>query len=1152
MKNPLLDVDFLQELDRTQNKEVFVEIFALNLDGEILESIEGHVTQGSINIDGASSMRRTCSLTIVADELNIHEYYWGLHTKFKLSLGLKNEINSEYPEIIWFKQGEFVITAFSTTQGISNYTISIQGKDKMALLNGELGGTIPSLTWDFGTVQTVNKYGDTIKEKVLIKDIIIGAVHQFAKEPLYKIIVNDLEDVGLELLEYRSKDPMYIIINYDSQEVENLTLDGSVEYYNPLTKTYMKVSEVPVYNHFFDLEQQKIMGSTYEPTILWSNEVMDERLRKFTIAKIEYGMTAGYRETPLVFPGDLILQVGQSVTMLLDQIVATLGDFEYFFDLDGNFIFQRKPTYVNLSWNNIKNNLDEKYVENAAFSSALSYTFEDGVQVISYSNNPNFANLRNDFTVWGARQGVGGAAIPIHMRFAVDQKPDLFVNYEGVHYTTKTKEQLEDFIRDWNQDDKPPFYVKKKNPRGLSEDWWDIFDWANYYQLCTGYLPNEIMGKYLSNGGVQFTEEVMYSMFPKGDYTTTYFVTNPVYLFDVEADGTLGYTNHGTACTLHRYKDYFLDTLSVRNATAYIYKPEMPIDLPESDYIEVPQLEVKTDLDWRELIYQMAKDYNRHHLDEDYYVKLANNNYGRYMNNKTGYEQYYTDLEGFWRQLYCPAEEAETTYEQIYPTRKTYLEEYKNYLYDIPNFIQDPEEPFHSGIDYYSYQWDANKDVETMQKVIINKQMYEEEKSKYWWINPAEPYKKESCHIIEPYRSSGFGYYDEEGNPIISQVTYPDYAGNEKNYYYKKGEEYLPCAHVDIYVSNRTYFIVNPDKQPEGMEMIKQLTRSQYEAEPSKYFYREYQYFQCNDGDQFIEEETYYKKAYNRTTDVEYYAKASVISKEIFENNPSTFYTRSEEYGYINCVRDIRAFNENDKYKLRSVLPDGQVLYTDWDHKNNEGLYKIEAGKGFLYYTKASVESCDHPLSYDLHANIYKTKETIYDSSGWVKDLTKQPESLNFWFDFLEENDELQKYSNQAIGNRPKAINDTQVKAIYFRETPTAIFVEENEWDNTSQSRLGYTYLNLPYRMESLFSISGQGKSAKAAIDQLVYQFAQNAENINLTALPVYYLEPNTRIFIRNDESGLGGEYIINRINITLGSNGNMTIGASKAIERLF
>jgi hypothetical protein len=99
MKNPLLDLDFLKELDRVNLKEIYAEILALNLNGEILESIEGYVTNGNINIDGSSSVRRTCSLTLVADELNIHEYYWGLHTKFKLSIGVKNNINPDYPRI---------------------------------------------------------------------------------------------------------------------------------------------------------------------------------------------------------------------------------------------------------------------------------------------------------------------------------------------------------------------------------------------------------------------------------------------------------------------------------------------------------------------------------------------------------------------------------------------------------------------------------------------------------------------------------------------------------------------------------------------------------------------------------------------------------------------------------------------------------------------------------------------------------------------------------------------------------------------------------------------------------------------------------------------------------------------------------------------
>jgi hypothetical protein len=68
-----------------------------------LESIEGRVTAGSINVDGASAVRRTCSLTMVATNVNINDFYWGLNTKFKLEIGLLNKINSKYPNIIWFK-----------------------------------------------------------------------------------------------------------------------------------------------------------------------------------------------------------------------------------------------------------------------------------------------------------------------------------------------------------------------------------------------------------------------------------------------------------------------------------------------------------------------------------------------------------------------------------------------------------------------------------------------------------------------------------------------------------------------------------------------------------------------------------------------------------------------------------------------------------------------------------------------------------------------------------------------------------------------------------------------------------------------------------------------------------------------------------------
>jgi hypothetical protein len=56
---------------------------------------------------------------------------------------------------------------------------------------------------------------------------------------------------------------------------------------------------------------------------------------------IDKGDTVGYRLTDLTFPGgqDLILGAGSSITQLLDAIIQVLGEFEYFYDLHGRFVF---------------------------------------------------------------------------------------------------------------------------------------------------------------------------------------------------------------------------------------------------------------------------------------------------------------------------------------------------------------------------------------------------------------------------------------------------------------------------------------------------------------------------------------------------------------------------------------------------------------------------------------------------------------------------------------------------------------------------------------------------------------------------------------------------------------------------------------------
>jgi hypothetical protein len=63
--NALLDKDFLKKLDDYNSKEIYARITALTIDEYPLETIEGKVTGGTVNIDGASAIRRTCSLSLV-------------------------------------------------------------------------------------------------------------------------------------------------------------------------------------------------------------------------------------------------------------------------------------------------------------------------------------------------------------------------------------------------------------------------------------------------------------------------------------------------------------------------------------------------------------------------------------------------------------------------------------------------------------------------------------------------------------------------------------------------------------------------------------------------------------------------------------------------------------------------------------------------------------------------------------------------------------------------------------------------------------------------------------------------------------------------------------------------------------------------------
>ena len=441
MKKYLFDKEFLKQLDYHREKETYVRIISLTNDEYPREQIEGRATGGSINIDGASAVRRSCSLSMVALDTDkiITDEFWCYNNKFKLEVGLKNLIDKKYPDIIWFDMGIYVITGFSKSKNTTSLSISLSGKDKMCRLNGEVSGNI-AMSTDFGTIETLNKNEETGEitttiDKLPIYMIIQNAVKEYGQERSENIIINDLDQWGYELWEYRGEQPMYLFILPGAEggkgQVINMTFNGDTTVdivkneNNIIPDCYLKEFEDNG-GQFFSMNTLDIDYNTNATKIKFKN---DET--KYYVAKIDYGEIAGYHRIPLVYNNDLILNAGETVTSLLDKLKAMLGDFEYFYDLQGRFVFQKKNTYIQELFSPV----DGELVTPTMYASQYSYKFEDEELFTAISDSPNINNLKNDFAIWGTRKSATGDDLPIHARYAIDKKPIKYMNLEKTLYT---------------------------------------------------------------------------------------------------------------------------------------------------------------------------------------------------------------------------------------------------------------------------------------------------------------------------------------------------------------------------------------------------------------------------------------------------------------------------------------------------------------------------------------------------------------------------------------------------------------------------------------------------------------------------------------------------------------------------------------------
>lgn len=385
----LNDMDFLTQLDKLHMRVQYAKIIPLSFkDEEPIKEIQGSITSGNLSVNGSSAIRRTINLTMLAsiDNSNLEDIdnEISINKKIKVLIGYDNPLKSykNYGDIIWFPCGLFVLSSANISRSTSGWNISITGKDKMCLLDGTAGGTLPaSITFHESLVQLDN--GDVEIQYPTIFQIIYEAVNHWGGEAIENIIITDIDEEIKMLVRYMGDKPVYF-----SNDYQSLSFEAQEDY-----------------PHMFS-----------------------------------YGQDAGYKYTDFTYPGELVLNAGDTVVTLLDKIVSTLGNYEYFYNIDGKFVFQEIKNYLNTG-SPLLELSPEDYVRSYNNAKFL-YSLTDLDTTTAITRNPKYDNVKNDFYVWGKRKTSTGVEVSIRYHLAIDDKPDIDLAMQNMWEVKDKKSNL--------------------------------------------------------------------------------------------------------------------------------------------------------------------------------------------------------------------------------------------------------------------------------------------------------------------------------------------------------------------------------------------------------------------------------------------------------------------------------------------------------------------------------------------------------------------------------------------------------------------------------------------------------------------------------------------------------------------------------------
>ena len=918
----------------------------------------------------------------------------------------------------------------------------------MSFLNGDCGGTIPAST-QFDEYETYNENGELVIDKPIISQIIREAVNHFGGEQLGKIIISDVPDRIKQVMKWAGSTPLY----------------------------------------FRNTRGSYFLTTNYE-------EVKDYAYHTY-----EYGDDVGFIFTDFTYPGELIENAGSNVVTLLDKIKTTLGNYEYYYDVYGNFIWQEVKNFLNttqatidleqlkekdysLVMNDFVNLTDEDYLLDMTKGKSL-FNFKDSKLISSYSNSPQYNNIKNDFIVWGTRKTNEGVSIPIRYHLAIDTKPEIGKIRDVFFYDDPEDGLVKPQIA-------TPFESKDSFP---AEG-----------QVLVYYLDSSTGLLYRWNPPTSSEEEGQY-----------------IQLNDLEAQL---YTSFEAFPAQGEEGIVYVDSSTKKH---YVW------GLDENS------------LHYKAIQVEKQSEQNAHLIE----LGELNNTKRIIEDNITTTEESIIALQG----KVIKFEEQQATKDKDAENRQKDVLELQELRDAELNKLSDAENATIASIEstFGSYPFEDPIGEYGKGNINLYKRTVVKHPVEDLYDSLAPMWFKE-----EDMSSPDYGKYIVIPLVINSEYAMPEAAVG--HYYYT--EEFLGKFNTS---EEADYYIA----------LLNLQQKTYYATIHCEIGDKDYYVIQMLNEILPIQEEKVANLTVQTNVAAELYAQAlkaqqdNIAALELARNQITaltdmksayqteldniilTIETKEEEYA---AKMEELASREKEYISANTVAVE-KVQSADW--RTELYLQGVEAERLGLdsnyYYTELKAE---WPKLYDMKKSSYTNEngDIIY-TGGFFDEVLKHPNDIDYWLDFVDTDSKINLFNVNNIGRRSIVTSSNEVNCIFECHIPDLVIINNAAENKNSLKEecveSGQGYVVVDPAVYGMLAMGGSQRSAFEEIKNLLFQNTSYNESIQLTTIPLYHLEPNTRISVTDPDSDIYGDYVISTISLPFDINGTSSISAIRHIEKM-